>query len=87
MAKAGPILLISSDYPQFDPDQLQRYTDEGYRVHYIENADVKLFQQAADDIETSEPYGIIGKLDLQKHPREGRNGEKFPPAPPISNNI
>ena len=58
--RLGPLLIISSDHPRFDPDQLQRYTDEGYRVHYIENADLKIFQNIADDIETNEPYAIIG---------------------------
>ncbi|KAF8421494.1 hypothetical protein EV426DRAFT_672579 [Tirmania nivea] len=55
----GPLLIISSDFSQFDPDQLQRYRDEGYRVHYVENADVRAFQRVADEIEPGEAYGII----------------------------
>lgn len=58
----GPLLLISSDYKDFDPDQLCRYQEEGYRVHYRQNADLKWFQEMADDIEANEPYAIIGLL-------------------------
>ena len=60
------LLIISSDFPQFDPDQLQRYRDEGYRVHYIENADVRAFQRVADEIEPGEAYGIIGNFTLAR---------------------
>ena len=60
----GPLLLISSDYKDFDPDQLCRYQEEGYRVHYRQNADLKWFQEMADDIEANEPYAIIGLLYL-----------------------
>ncbi|KAF8456623.1 hypothetical protein BGX38DRAFT_1162267 [Terfezia claveryi] len=64
----GPLLIVSSDFPQFDPDQLQRYRDEGYSVHYIENADVRAFQRVADEIEPGEGYGIIGIPPLLPHP-------------------
>ena len=61
---SGPMLLISSDYKDFDPDQLCRYQEEGYRVHYRQNADLKWFQEMADDIEANEPYAIIGLLSV-----------------------
>ena len=57
-------MLISSDYKDFDPDQLCRYQEEGYRVHYRQNADLKWFQEMADDIEANEPYAIIGLLSV-----------------------
>ena len=33
-------------------------------MHYRQNADLKWFQEMADDIEANEPYAIIGLLYL-----------------------
>ncbi|KAF8454463.1 hypothetical protein BDZ91DRAFT_747616 [Kalaharituber pfeilii] len=58
--QVAPLLIISSDFPSFDPDQLHRWAQEGYRVNYIHNARLQDYQSLADDIESNELYAIIG---------------------------
>ncbi|KAI5803304.1 hypothetical protein DFH27DRAFT_524716 [Peziza echinospora] len=54
-----PLLIVSSDHPTFDPDQLHHLTEYGYRITYLHNAQLRDYQSLTDDIEESELFGII----------------------------
>jgi hypothetical protein len=53
-----PALIIATDHDSFN---VSPWEAEGFRVKYIPNATQTKFEDAAEDFESSEKFGIVGK--------------------------
>ena len=72
-----PRLHITSDDPEFDPELLSHWKEEGFDVTYFPyDGNQKAYKQKlahlADDIELGESYALIGKLFWNRRIRFGR---------------
>jgi len=73
MPPTRPIILIATDTPTFD---IEPWASEGYSIHLLTYATARDIEDAADDLESNDKYGIIGRPSSHSY---------FPP-PLISDN-
>jgi hypothetical protein len=57
MPPIKPTILIATDTPTFD---IEPWASEGYSIHLLTHATARDIEDAADDLESNDKYGIIG---------------------------